>query len=72
MRQTLVVLGIVAATLVGACSKSAEQPASAPAATPAASANRKYLLETVDDAAVGRYYADGFDGLPLMHRSCVH
>ena len=71
MRQTLVVLGIVAATLVGGCSKSAEQPVSAPAAAGAA-ANRKYLLETVDDAAVVQYYADGFERLPLREKTLVY
>ena len=72
MRQTLVGFGIVAATLVGACSKSAEKPASAPAATPAATAERKYLLETVDDAAVVQYYADGFDKLPLREKTLIY
>ena len=28
-------------------------------------AERKYLLERVDDAAVAQVYADGFDELPL-------
>ena len=72
MRQTLVVLGIGAAALVGACSKSAEQPVSAPAAVPAAASDRKYLLETVDDAAVVQYYADGFDKLPLREKTLIY
>ena len=49
--------------------------ASAPAATaPAAGgspAERKYLLETVDDAAVVQLYADGFDALPLREKTLI-
>jgi len=73
MRQILVVLGIFTATLVGACSTSPEKTASAPAtAVPAGSGDtRKYLLETVDDAAIVQYYADGFDKLPLREKTLV-
>jgi len=62
------------ATLVGACSKSPEKPASAPATTGSAAPGdtRKYLLETVDDAAVVQYYADGFDKLPLREKTLVY
>src|SRR4051812_19794983 len=67
MRQRLVILGILSATLAGGCSKPAETPAAsgATAASAPAGGNRKYLLETVDDAAVVQYYADGFDKLSL-------
>ncbi len=73
MRQILVVLGIFTATLVGACSTSPEKTASAPAtAVPAGPGDtRKYLLETVDDAAIVQYYADGFDKLPLREKTLV-
>src|SRR6478672_9582571 len=72
-RQPLAVL-CMTATLVGACSKSPEKPASAPATTGSAAPGdtRKYLLETVDDAAVVRYYADGFDKLPLREKTLVY
>ena len=33
---------------------------------------RKYLLETVDDAAVVQFYADGFDKLPLREKTLVY
>src|SRR5262245_41553039 len=75
MRQRLVIVVVTAAMLTGACSKSAEKPAASgtPAATaPAGSANRKYLLETVDDAAVVQYYADGFDKLPLREKTLIY
>src|SRR3954452_19002620 len=71
MRQTLVILGVVTTTIAGGCSKPADKPA-APGATQAsvpAGDNRKYLLETVDDAAVVQYYADGFDKLPLRDKA---
>ena len=61
------------AALVGACSKSPGKSASAPATAPAGSGDtRKYLLETVDDAAVVQYYADGFDKLPLKEKTLVY
>ena len=76
MRQRLVIVGVIAGTLAGACSKPAEPPAAGggtPAATtPAADGNRKYLLETVDDAAVVQYYADGFDSLPLRDKTLIY
>ena len=34
-------------------------------------ADRKYLLETVDDAAVIQLYADGFDALPLKEKTLI-
>jgi len=39
---------------------------------PAAASDRKYLLETVDDAAVVQYYADGFDKLPLREKTLIY
>src|SRR5690349_8381655 len=77
MRQRLVILCVTAAAF-GACSKPAQPPAeSSPPATtaataPAAPADRKYLLETVDDAAVVQYYADGFDKLSLREKTLVY
>jgi len=75
MRQRLAVLCVTVATLTGACSKAAEKPSdagTAAKATTAAPADRKYLLETVDDAAVVQYYADGFDKLPLREKTLVY
>ena len=34
-------------------------------------ANRKYLLERVDEAAVAQIYADGFDELPLDQKVLI-
>ena len=59
---------------IAACGKGSSQP---PAATdaapavPAAAAERKYLLERVDDAAVVQVYADGFEKLPLPQKLLV-
>jgi dipeptidyl-peptidase-3 len=43
----------------------------APAPAAAAPADRKYLLERVDDAAVVQVYADGFDALSLREKTLV-
>jgi dipeptidyl-peptidase-3 len=43
----------------------------APAAGPGAATERKYLLERIDDAAVGQLYADGFDALPLKEKTLI-
>ncbi len=37
----------------------------------AAAPQRKYLLETVDDAAVVQVYADGFEALPLREKTLI-
>ena len=34
-------------------------------------AERRYLLERVDDAAVAQIYADGFDRLPLREKTLI-
>ena len=48
-----------------ACSSGPEAPApAATAATPAPAAEKKYLLERVDDAAIVQLYADGFASCP--------
>jgi dipeptidyl-peptidase-3 len=62
------------------CSSEPGRPAVPPpaSATPAAAtapaeppANRKYLLERVDDAAVVQLYADGFAALPLREKTLI-
>ena len=55
----------------GGGTPSTEARPAATAAAPAASANRKYLLERVDDAAVAQVYADGFAELPLDQKVLV-
>ena len=61
-----------------ACGKGDSQPAApaqrpVPAAAPAAApvADRKYLLERVDDAAVVQVYADGFEKLPAGEKTLI-
>jgi len=44
---------------------------SAPSAPTAGPANRKYLLERVDDAAVVQLYADGFTSLPVDQKLLI-
>ncbi len=72
------VLALLAATQLAACSgasnNSADQsaPAAGASSTPTGAAtDRKYLLETVDDAAVVQLYADGFSSLPLREKTLI-
>jgi len=48
-----------------------EPPAATANAPAATAADRKYLLETVDDAAVIQLYADGFEALPLKDKTLI-
>ena len=73
MILTRLLSAALAAALLTSCSRAANdardepasaQPASA-AATASGGAERKYLLERIDDAAVVQLYADGFESLPL-------
>jgi dipeptidyl-peptidase-3 len=52
------------------CSMGTEGPKPQAAAN-APAGERKYLLETVDDASVIQMYADGFDALPLKEKTLV-
>ena len=75
MRQRFLCLALVLAVAASACSR-ADEPAaaaSAPsAATTAATGERKYLLERVDDAAVVQIYADQFAALPLKDKTLAY
>jgi dipeptidyl-peptidase-3 len=74
MRQRFLCLALVLAAAV-ACSRADEPTAAAPATpagTSAPAAERKYLLETVDDAAVVQLYADQFAALPLKDKTLVY
>jgi dipeptidyl-peptidase III len=53
-----------------ACGRGASKSSESAAATPEA-ADRRYLLERVDDAAVVQIYADGFNALPLKEKTLV-
>src|SRR5687767_14717767 len=59
--------GIVLAMIMG-CSSS--EPTSSPPAA-AVTAERRYLLESIDDAAVVQLYADGFDSLALREKTLI-
>src|SRR5262245_41906526 len=74
--RSLVLLLVVTMVSLPACSRSPEKVAEAPGTTTAAPAAasgdaRKFLLETVDDAAVAQVYADGFASLPLKEKTLV-
>jgi dipeptidyl-peptidase-3 len=55
--------------IAAGCGAPPEQDEQAPAPSPAA--ERQYLLERVDDAAVVQLYADGFKDLPLREKTLV-
>jgi dipeptidyl-peptidase-3 len=69
----------VASIIAAACGGNDNTPvtdSNRPAATPAPAAkappaDRKYLLERVDDAAVVQLYADGFSSLPLDQKRLI-
>jgi dipeptidyl-peptidase III len=70
LKLRLPCLAIVLATLlVAGCQKAPEQAAPPSAQPPAA--ERKYLLERVDDAAVAQIYADGFSALSLKEKTLI-
>ena len=74
MQQRQLSLAVLLVTLAAGCTSGTEQPA--PATTspaPAApAADRKWLLETVDDAAVVQLYADGFEALSLREKTLIY
>src|SRR6185503_8986086 len=60
-------------TIVGTASCGSRDTANtpAPAAAPPAGAERPYLLERIDEAAVVQLYADGFQALPLKEKTLI-
>jgi len=67
VKRIIAIMSIISSA---ACAGSSGNGGSAPAAT-TAPADRKYLLERVDDAAVVQLYADGFSELPLKEKTLV-
>ena len=70
----LLTLTVVLA-LTAACSRPATNEGGEAASTQAAASNgaeRKYLLDRVDDAAVVQLYADGFASLPLREKTLIY
>src|SRR5262245_14019899 len=61
----------VLAMISTSCSKSASTPSDTATAPTQTAPARKYLLETVDDAAVVQVYADGFEKLSLREKTLV-
>jgi dipeptidyl-peptidase-3 len=67
-------LALTSLLLVAAACSSPEAAITTAATPPAAQstpADRKYLLERVDDAAVVQLYADGFEKLPLKQKTLI-
>jgi dipeptidyl-peptidase III len=71
----VLVAGFTAACGTGSggvgCSGSVSVPTTTSTVPAAATPERKYLLETVDDASVIQLYADGFDALPLKEKTLI-
>ncbi len=57
--------------LTGALALAITSPASTSDQQPANRADKPYLLERIDDAAVVQLYADGFDALPLREKTLI-
>ena len=73
MKRFLIVMSSMVAAACGSQSPATPPPA-ANAAAPAsnvAPADRTYMLERVDDAAVVQLYADGFSRLPLKEKTLI-
>ena len=67
----LVWLPLLLSSCQGTARDTPPQPV-AHAPSPAPSADRQYLLETVDEAAVVQLYADGFAALPLREKTLLY
>jgi len=65
-------LSIAAACGTPSTTNTTAQNAAAAPASSAPAADRKYLLERVDDAAVVQLYADGFGRLPLKEKTLIY
>lgn len=68
MSKRIVIVMIALATFAACGSQPAEE---ASVETAAPKAERQYLLERVDDAAVVQIYADGFRELPLREKTLI-
>jgi len=73
IKRVLILMSIFGSAACGSSPSSNTQAASTPAVAtkPSTAADRKYLLERVDDAAVVQVYADGFSELPLKEKTLV-
>jgi dipeptidyl-peptidase-3 len=75
MQRQRLLWAVLFVSITAACSSGSEQPSPAaggPATAPPPPAERKYLLETVDDAAVVQLYADGFNDLSLKEKTLIY
>ena len=67
-------MSVIAAAACSGASSSPEPAADSappPAVAPAAQADRRYLIERIDDAAVVQVYADGFAALPIKEKALI-
>ena len=70
--SVLILIGVVMASgCSGGTSSNTPATTEAPRPAPADTANRRYMLERVDDAAVVQLYADGFEKLPVGEKALI-
>jgi len=70
-KRVIAIMSIVVSAACGRGNATGTPASSAPPPASAASNERTYLLERVDDAAVVQLYADGFHELPLKEKTLV-
>src|SRR5215510_12076114 len=65
------IIALMSLLVIPACGGESPAPAASAPKPAAPTADRKYLLERVDDAAVVQLYADGFSALPLKDKTLI-
>jgi dipeptidyl-peptidase-3 len=71
MWKRIAAIMTIAGTVACGQSETASAPVPAALGAPPAAAERPYLLERVDEAAVVQVYADGFQALPLKEQTLI-
>ena len=65
------IIAVMSLLVIPACGGESPAPAASVPNSADSTADRKYLLERVDEAAVVQLYADGFSALPLKDRTLI-
>jgi dipeptidyl-peptidase III len=65
------IFAVMSLLVISACSGESPAPAASAPKAADSTADRRYLLERVDDAAVVQLYADGFGALPLKDKTLI-
>src|SRR6186997_957586 len=65
------IIAVMSLLVIPACGGESPAPAASVPNSADSTADRKYLLERVDEAAVVQLYADGFSSLPLKDKTLI-